>query len=560
MKPFVAALYGGIVPLIAVTAAGLLVLRLLRIRIRRGELWPLAVTLGSSVWAFLAYALLSVGAVRRGHLYGLAAVLLLSAIFWRPKTSGDSDPAPRPGAPGARLVSALPMLLLAVVMAIFGSTYLLAAAGPDTTLPGFDAPLAQASAAARSPRTAPVPGLQSILLVAPFVLGGASAAAVFHLGYLFALALLCAAAARRLALLWTDSRTAAWACFAAGSLVFAAPALALAACDARVELTGIAALAAGLFLAVLAAARRSPAAAFASLLALVMAPAAFTHASAFPGFLFLPFARAWAVIPLAATLLAVLIARYRWVLAMIVAFHFSTSWNGAARLLAPTNLALMETLSWQDATTSDRDAYLVRHLPGYIQARFLDESTPPGARIAVDSPLALAWTTRHVVPFDAWAPVLGAAREPGLRANRIETRRFSALTGRHLPVPLSSPAAEIRLFHKGAEIARQPNWRVRCSGAFDNSLLTVCAGSLAEIDFGSPVTVDEIRIHGFKGVPAFWPAGTRRAAVEELKRDGVTHLLLSDRLGLTGDLSRYADYWGLQEAGERAGAHLYALD
>jgi hypothetical protein len=375
-----------------------------------------------------------------------------------------------------------------------------------------------------------------------------------------ALALLCAAASRRLAQVWTDDRTAAWAHFAAGALVFATPALALAACNARVELTGILALAAGLFLAILAAAERKPLAAAASIFALILVTPAFTRASAFPGFLFLPLSHAWAVIPLAAVAVAVFAARYRAILGMVVLFHLATSWNGVARLLAPPELPVMEAISWRDATTRDRDAYLNIHLPGYIHARFLEEYTPINARIAAGTAVPRTWTTRHVESFDAWDSLLRTACQTTHRPDRVEFRRFAALNGRHLPIPLTSPAAEIRLFHKGSEIARQPHWLVRCPAAFDNSLLTACAASLAEVDFGAPTIVDEIRIHGFQGVTAYWPPGLRRAAVDELKRAGITHLLLNDRLGLSGDLSRNARFWGLHEVGERAGARLYALD
>jgi hypothetical protein len=563
MRPFVAALYGGVIPLIAVTSAGLLILRALRIQPRRGESWPLAVALGSPACALLYFALLSVNAARRGVFYGLAAALLAAAILGRPKSyanrpdGGHSGPR---GTPWSRSVSAAPGLLLAAIMAVFSYGYLPAAAGPDTTPPPFDSALVHATAAIRAPLAAPTPDLPAILFLAPLVLGGPSAAAVFHLGYLFALALLCAAAARRLALVWTDDRTADWAHFAAGALVFATPALALAACDARIEITGILALAAGLFLAILAAVERKPLAAAASILALFLVTPAFTRASAFAGFLFLPLSHAWAVIPLAAVAVAVLVARYRMILGMVALFHLVTSWNGVARLLAPPDSQVMETISWRDATTADRDSYLNIHLPGYIHARFVEGYTPVNARIAAGTTVPRAWTTRHVESFDAWETALRTACETNHRPDRVEVRRFSTLTGRHLPIPLTSPAAEIRLFHKGSEIARQPRWLVRCPAAFDNSLLTACAGGLAEVDFGAPTNVDEIRIHGFQGVTAYWPPGLRRAAIDELKRAGITHLLLDDRLGLSGDLSRNARFWGLHEIGERAGARLYALD
>jgi hypothetical protein len=547
MRTFVAALYGGIVPMIAVSCAGLLAIRVLRLELRRGETWPLAVAIGSPLCALL-YAILSfAGIARRGVFFGTAAVMLAAALRWRPKRTGDP-------------VSRWPGLALALVLAVFAAVYLPAAAGPDTTPPPFDESLAQVAAVVRAPRGASPHDLVSSLLLAPFVLGGHSAVAVFHLGFLFALALLCAAAASRLANQWLPAAQAGWAYFAAGMLVFASPALALAACDARTEIIGILALTSGLSLAALAVADRKPAAAAASAIALTLLLPAWTGARAFPGFLFLPLDHAWAAIPFAAIAAAVLIARYRAILILITVFHLTTSWPGIAPLLAPPSLAILNPVTWQDATTKDRDGYLNAHLPGYIHARFLEESVLPNSSVATDIDIARAWTTRKVASLHPWDSIIRTAYDPAHRYDRVEVRRFSVLNGRHLPVPLKSPAAEIRLFRNGLEIARNPQWRVRCPEAFDNSLLTACQGELSEIDFGAPVAVDEIRIHGNKGVSAGWPNGLRRAAIEELKRAGITHLLLKDRPGLPGELSRNARFWGVHEAGERAGAHLYALD
>ena len=547
MRTFAAALYGGIVPMIAVSCAGLLAIRAMRFELRRGEVWPLAVAIGSPLCALL-YAILSfAGFARRGVFYGAAAVLLAATLRWRPKRTGDP-------------VSRWPGLAIALVLAAFGAIYLPAGAGPDTTPPPFDEALAQVAAVVSAPRGVIPHDLVSSLLLAPFVLGGHSAVAVFQFGFLFALALLCAAAARRLALEWMPAAEAGWAYFAAGMLVFASPALAFAACDARTEIAGILALAAGLSLAALAVADRKPAAAAASAVALTLLLPAWTEAQAFPGFLFLPLSQAWAAIPFAAIATAVLIARYRAILILITVFHLATSWPGIAQLLAPPQLAVFTPVTWQDAATKNRDGYLNTHLPGYIHARFLEESTVPNSNVATGIDIPRAWTTRKVTSLHPWDSIIRAAYDPAHRYERVEVRRFSVLNGRHLPVPLTSPAAEIRLFRNGLEIARNPQWRVRCTEAFDNSLLTACQGELAEIDFGAPVSVDEVRIHGNKGVSAGWPNGMRRAAIEELKRAGITHLLLKDQAGLPGELSRNARFWGVHEAGERAGAHLYALD
>ncbi|MBA3976498.1 MAG: hypothetical protein C0504_20010, partial [Candidatus Solibacter sp.] len=434
------------------------------------------------------------------------------------------------------------------------------AAAPDTTAPPFDKPLAAATAALRSPRTAHLPDLPSALLLAPTLLGSPSAAAVFHLCFLASLALLAAAFARRLASLYQPDPSPNRAHLLAAVLVFASTPLALAACDARTGLAGLVALTAGLFLAFLAVRERCIRAAAASAIAFTLAVALPGSNPAFPGFLFLPFANYPAAIPLAAIAAAVLLAPYRTILALVAALHLITSWPAVTDLLAPKSLARFSPIAWSEAATPNRDAWLAAHLPGYIQARFLDEATHPAAVIATSESLPLAWTARRVLPLAPFMPMLAAAISPNSHSTRLETRRFSPLTGRTLPIPLSAPAAEIRLYFKGREVPRSPSWRVRCPEAFDSSVLTLCTAPYAEIDFSRPVSVDEIRILGHQGVSVPTLTGLRRSAIDELRRAGITHILIGGSHPLAGDLSRNTRFWAIRDSGDRADSHLYALD
>jgi hypothetical protein len=283
-------------------------------------------------------------------------------------------------------------------------------------------------------------------------------------------------------------------------------------------------------------------------------------AATFPGFLFLPFARLPFAVPLAAIAGAVLLAPYRTILGLVAVFHLITSWPDVTGLVAPESLARFIPIPFAEATTSDRDGWLAVHLPGYIQARLLDERTPPSAVIGASVPLPLAWTARRVLPLAPFTDLLETAAYPERQPARLETRRFSPRTGRQFSVPLSAPAAEIRLYHQGVEIPRSPAWLVRCPEAFDNSVLTFCTAASAEIDFRKPSTVDEIRILGRRGVAVEMPKGLRRAAVDELKRAGFTHILVAAPSLLAGDLARNAVFWGIHPAGERDNATLYVLD
>ena len=547
MRQLLAALYGGLVPFATLTAAGLLTLRFLRLPLLRGEAFPLAVALGAPLFALVSALLHLAGIARRGVFFALAAILILAALRWHPK----------PASPRLPLIYTLP---LAAIFLAFLFLYIPSAAAPDTTAPPFDRPLAAATAALRAPRTAHLPDLPSALLLAPTLFGSPSAAAVLHLCFLAALALLCAAAARRVALIYQPDPSPNRAHLLAAVLVFASTPLALAACDARTDLAGLTALTAGLFLAFLAVRERCSRAAAASAVAFTLVLALPGSNPAFPGFLFLPFAKYPAAIPLAAIAAAVLLAPYRAILALVAAFHLITSWPAVTDLLAPTALARFSPIPWSEAATPNRDAFLAAHLPGYIQARFLDEATHPAAVIASSESLPLAWTARRVLPLASFLTLLEIAADPARQPARLETRRFSPLTGPTLPIPLSSPASEIRLYFKGREVPRSPSWLVRCPEAFDNSVLTLCTAPYAEIDFQSPTTVDEIRILGHHGASVSTLTGLRRSAIDELRRAGITHILISDSHPLAADLSRNTPFWNIRDSGDRASAHLYALD
>lgn len=545
MKQLFAALYGGLVPFAALTAAGMLTLRFLRLPLLRGEAFPMAAALGAPIFALLSVVLHFAGIARRGVFFA-AAALLFAALRCHPKPASSRLPLPH-------------ALALTALFPAFLFLYIPSAAGPDTTPPPFDKALAAATAALRAPRTAHPPDLPSALLLAPTLFAGPSAAAVFHLCFLASLALLCAAFARRLALLYQPEPSANRAWLLAAALVFPSTPLALAACDARTDLTGLLALTAALLLAFLAVRERCVRAAAAAAVAFTLIVALPAPNPAFPGFLFLPFAKYPFAIPLGAIAAGVLLAPYRTILALTAAFHLITSWPDVTKLLAPKSLAVFTPIPWADATTPDRDAYLAANLPGYILARFLDEAMHPSA-VAATEPIPLAWTNRRVLPLSPFVALLETAADPSRQPARIESRRFSALTGRHLPIPLSAPAAEIRLYYKHSEIPRSPDWLVRCPEAFDNSALTRCTAPYAEIDFKRPTTVDEIRILGHHGRAVQSQSGLRRAAILELKRAGITHILIADTSPLAGDLIRNASFWGIHEAGDRAGAHLYALD
>src|SRR5262245_57273841 len=93
MKQALAALLGAGLTLAACCALGMVLLRLLKLNefLRRGERWPLAVTLGASFLHLIVFAVL---AVHAAYWPVLVAVLLVPLVWaltqkvWRPSPAG----------------------------------------------------------------------------------------------------------------------------------------------------------------------------------------------------------------------------------------------------------------------------------------------------------------------------------------------------------------------------------------------------------------------------------------------------------------------------------------
>jgi hypothetical protein len=158
---------------------------------------------------------------------------------------------------------------------------------------------------------------------------------------------------------------------------------------------------------------------------------------------------------------------------------------------------------------------------------------------------------------------------------------------------------EMRLYLAGRELERAAGWRLRAQPnpwdvqmAFDNSPATrwrswqaMAPGMSIAVDFGRAVSVDaavlevsrdqyesKVRIEGLAesgrwellsdapldhdGPP---PLGLRRAAIEEVKSRGVTHLLIFDSQFGADDFRTKSALWGIVPVGESYGARLYQL-
>jgi hypothetical protein len=160
--------------------------------------------------------------------------------------------------------------------------------------------------------------------------------------------------------------------------------------------------------------------------------------------------------------------------------------------------------------------------------------------------------------------------------------------------------SEVRIFSSEGEIQRQAHWRVRASVnpwdvqlAFDNCPTTRWKAweqskpeMFLEIDFGTPLRLTgvEASISGdnpetagrvdaetssgrwqplsahAEETEAPQPVNSRRNAMEDIKRFGITHLVVDRSEFLSVDMFRNQATWGIVLIGETDRARLYRID
>lgn len=532
MKTLLSILQGSLAAGTGVLSCGWILLGVLRLRLRGAERWVAALALGAPLYALAASALAAAGWARRGVLTVLPAAL--AAAAWLLARRAPREAAP-PGAPWPWKAAGVAVLAPFAVLAV------LAALAPNLTPAAEDAALAQAARLAETPSSIPLSEWHPAapLWLAAFAAGRHSAAATLHLLFLFGAAGLVFAALRR-----TASAPAA-GCGAA--LTFTCPALLLPATQSGGALLFTFLAAGALFLFALGLLTRQPwlagsalvPAAYAALLPL---PAG----NAYAGFLFRPLAPWPALIPLAAFALAWFMRRHAGWLAALTLFCAVTSWPPVLRRLAPAEARVLRGIRLSEVLRrTPEDSFLERRLEGYVAVRVFELALPREARVLSATPLPHSRIARAVTASPRLLELLrlplDAAREPSLlrtvKARAVDVTAFDVKT---------RGAAEIRFYHAGAELPRRASWRVSAPEAFDNNPATIAAGRI-DIDFGRPVTFDEVRILGLEGVPVPRPAGLRRYAMLALRRAGVTHVIVASDDEICTDLRRYGDFWGVRE-------------
>lgn len=305
-------------------------------------------------------------------------------------------------------------------------------------------------------------------------------------------------------------------------------------------------------------------------------------------------------LPFAALGMVFVIEEFRAMLPIVLVVHLVLSWPAMIPHYAAKYAWRLERTDWPVALRIRPEPEYIREmLPEYDVGQLLEHLVPPGDVIYSPGFVDHAYHSRNVVVGyqsafgNRIADILNRAGNRALRPTRRHSFQLSPVTARRVRIEqtksTAEPAtiAEIRLFAAGSELKRDPAWRVRASAnpwevqsAFDNSPVTawtsgdaVQPGSYIQVDFGTPLKFDRItidtpysdwehamRIRTEQGdgswqtignaaiEEADWPPRMRRAAMEELKAQGIRWILVKDGDPLSDDLAERATQWGISLA------------
>jgi len=255
--------------------------------------------------------------------------------------------------------------------------------------------------------------------------------------------------------------------------------------------------------------------------------------------------------------------------------------------------------------------YLKDHLPDYTLKAALETFVAPQAKIFSLNTRTEAYLNRtFVVGYesafgnlaqDLFAVAYDPQNQPAVRRR---LRFLPVITRAVRVVQIASAssfwrAAEMRVYARGKELARSPEWRLSAwpnswevQLAFDNSYATrwsswqaMAPGMFLAIDFGRPREIDEVNLEEPRAPEskvqvevldsrARWvpltdtaeispldiPQGLRRAVTRELKARGIGYLWVEDADFFADDLRKNASYWSVTDLKAARGMHLYILN
>ncbi len=320
-----------------------------------------------------------------------------------------------------------------------------------------------------------------------------------------------------------------------------------------------------------------------------------------------------APLPFIALAMTLAFDRFPRSLAVVTLAHAVSAWPHVLNLYCDQYAWRFDAFEWRAALRweSEHD-FLMRRCFPYQVARVLQEKVPANGRIIAPGQVAEAFTSREsLVVYQS-----AEGQNIGVQLYSPLIRDWSAARRHHFRIPAVATRGvrvvqlntherdewyvfEFRIFHRGAEVARDPQWKLRADpmpwevqAAFDNSPLTgwrswqpIRPGMSMEVRFPSAVTLDEVAIDSpsaeyssamaleFMDEQGNWkrvdvrprlyqlgyPLGLRSAATGIMKAHGITHVLLHEGDHMAPDVEKRTSDWNFIKIAEVAGFRLYAI-
>jgi hypothetical protein len=258
------------------------------------------------------------------------------------------------------------------------------------------------------------------------------------------------------------------------------------------------------------------------------------------------------------------------------------------------------------------EEYLAGHLQGYAIMRRVEKATPPGARIfSFDSPPEAYCSREILVSYlgalnERLRYTLYAGFDPDIQPLKVLTFRIQPNRFRRLRVvqmasgrPDIPGISEIEIFGPQGQLPRTSAWRIHAHPftwdaelAFDGNPATqwkawepMKAGMFVEVDLGSEETITAVQLdctpdQGYMQwqLEGESPAGSwtvlnsgpesaalekmdlRKAAIQELERNGIRYILVADGEFAAPDFRANMPLWGIRLLADTGNNRLYQAE
>ena len=292
------------------------------------------------------------------------------------------------------------------------------------------------------------------------------------------------------------------------------------------------------------------------------------------------------------------------ILAFMIAAAAVLAWPGIIeKYRAPAGGWQIVHAPWKAALRIvPQDVFLQSRSVAWVAAQMLDYYVPRGKRVWSTTPVGEAYCNTDVMisyqsaEGELIEDILTTATRDDMAPTWNLRFSFPKRRLRHLRLvqTANSPGdiwsiAELGIFNGQDRIPRTPSWHLDAKPfpwdiglAFDGNPVTrwrswesIHPGMRVDVDFGVPVEIDRVELHGSHDqgkteVHLDFPASLdkledppvgdlRRLATRTVKARGIDYLLIDDQNWTASDMSKDFARWGLDCIAERAGDKLYII-